>query len=261
MATHGLIEIKSNDGSQTLMKPIMVNAWEPVISVTSTGVTQGSQFTYSYSGDKTFLGVATVANATEPTYAVGNDYTLSIDSLEILTLYIVEGEANTPTKKFTRLYLGEIVKTIGNKVLRKLQTTEYIPLPSLTAPTVEISETTLNIYDEEGLATSYDILVDGEVKATVEKVNTVVGDITITVSSFSTLTFTHTTSSGETVEAKTASSGSVTFSNIASGSYIAITGIINQFVFNDNVNCVADTMSRLITDIGESASVSVSNLD
>ena len=44
-------------------------------------------------------------------------------------------------------------------------------LPSLTAPTIELSETTLNIYDEEGLATSYDILVDGEVKATVSKVS------------------------------------------------------------------------------------------
>lgn len=41
--------------------------------------------------------------------------------------------------------------------------------PALTSPTIDITETTLNIYDEEGLATSYDILVDGEVKATVEK--------------------------------------------------------------------------------------------
>lgn len=46
---------------------------------------------------------------------------------------------------------------------------DYIVPYPLTAPTIDISESTLNIYDEEGLATSYDILVDGEVKATVEK--------------------------------------------------------------------------------------------
>ena len=38
---------------------------------------------------------------------------------------------------------------------------------TLATPTVEIDGTTLNIYDEEGLATEYDILVDGVVKETV----------------------------------------------------------------------------------------------
>lgn len=51
--------------------------------------------------------------------------------------------------------------------------TYTVTVPALTSPTIDITETTLNIYDEEGLATSYDILVDGEVKATVEKVSTV----------------------------------------------------------------------------------------
>ena len=50
---------------------------------------------------------------------------------------------------------------------------DVVELPSLSAPTIEIADSTLNIYDEEGLATSYEILVDGEVKATVEKVSTV----------------------------------------------------------------------------------------
>lgn len=48
---------------------------------------------------------------------------------------------------------------------------EAVELPSLSAPTIEIADSTLNIYDEEGLATSYDILVDGEVVATVSKVS------------------------------------------------------------------------------------------
>ena len=50
---------------------------------------------------------------------------------------------------------------------------EAVEIPSLSAPTIEIADSILSISDEEGLATSYDILVDGEVKATVEKVNTV----------------------------------------------------------------------------------------
>lgn len=42
-------------------------------------------------------------------------------------------------------------------------------LELLTSPTIEIADSTLNIYDEEGPATSYDILVDGEIVATVKK--------------------------------------------------------------------------------------------
>ena len=49
-----------------------------------------------------------------------------------------------------------------------LVTVTYTVIPSLTAPTIELDEDTLNIYDDEGIATSYDILVDGEVVDTVE---------------------------------------------------------------------------------------------
>ena len=87
------------------------------------------------------------------------------------------------------------------------------------------------------------------------------GNIAITVNSFSTLTFAHKTSSGDTVESKTASSGTVSFSDIASGSYIAITGGINIFDFNNAVNCTGNGSDRTITDIGENATISVSNAD
>lgn len=87
------------------------------------------------------------------------------------------------------------------------------------------------------------------------------GNIAITVASFSTLTFTHKTSNGNTVESKTASSGTVSFSDIASGSYIAITGGINMFSFGNAVNCVGNTNDRTITDIGENATISVNNAD
>lgn len=44
-------------------------------------------------------------------------------------------------------------------------------MQTLSAPSIEIDGTTLNIYDEEGLATEYDILVDGVVKETVSAVS------------------------------------------------------------------------------------------
>lgn len=70
--------------------------------------------------------------------------------------------------KLIKLNLSDVVRTIGNRNFRKLSTTT---LPQLAAPTIDLDGTTLNIYDEEGLATSYDILVNGEVVATVEKKN------------------------------------------------------------------------------------------
>lgn len=60
-------------------------------------------------------------------------------------------------KKFTKLNLGANVATIGRRIFRKLS-----PLIQLVAPSIAIDDTTINIYDEEGLATSYDILVNGE---------------------------------------------------------------------------------------------------
>lgn len=69
------------------------------------------------------------------------------------------------TKKFKKLNLCAAVATIGRRMFRKLST-----LFPLTAPSIDIDaedETTLNIYDEERLATSYDIFVNGVVVDTV----------------------------------------------------------------------------------------------
>ena len=112
MASYGFIGINSNDGSQSL-KSWQSGSNTPTISVTSTGVTDGTT-TYTYSGDKTFLGVATSANATEPTYAVGNDYTLSLTSGTYLELYIVEAVADpTITYDLTQLNLSAGTHTIS----------------------------------------------------------------------------------------------------------------------------------------------------
>lgn len=66
-------------------------------------------------------------------------------------------------KKIVKLNFGNVIKTINNKKLRKLSA-----LLNLIAPHIDITDDILNVYDEEGLATSYDILVDGVVMDTVE---------------------------------------------------------------------------------------------
>lgn len=97
MPSYGFIEIYSNDGA-TKLEYFQVTAWAPTITVTSTGLTEGSApytNTYTYTGDKKFLGFAETANATEPVYSVGNSYTLdSISSQQTKNLYIVEGETD-----------------------------------------------------------------------------------------------------------------------------------------------------------------------
>lgn len=66
--------------------------------------------------------------------------------------------------KFTKLYDSDTVATSGNKCFKKLTTQ-----PRLTAPTISIEGTTLTITDNEGKATSYDILVDGVVNKNTTK--------------------------------------------------------------------------------------------
>lgn len=66
-------------------------------------------------------------------------------------------------KKIVKLNFGNVIKTINNKKLRKLSA-----LLNLAAPRIEIADNILNVYDDEGIATSYDILVDGVVMDTIE---------------------------------------------------------------------------------------------
>lgn len=70
-------------------------------------------------------------------------------------------------KIFTKLNLADIVATSGGKSFRKLSTEE--PLPKLATPTISLDGDVLTITDDSGLATSFDILVDGEVKYTYAK--------------------------------------------------------------------------------------------
>lgn len=66
--------------------------------------------------------------------------------------------------KFTKLNIGEAVASGGGRVWKKLSS-----MLQLSAPTLSLSGSKLTITDESKLATSFDILADGEVKYTYAK--------------------------------------------------------------------------------------------
>lgn len=81
----GYVTIQSNDGSTTLYENVD-DFSSMSVTVTSTGATISSEYvndTYTYTGDKNFLGLAVTANATSPDYAIG-------DTAGDGTYYIVE---------------------------------------------------------------------------------------------------------------------------------------------------------------------------
>lgn len=92
------IYVWSNGGSPELFYAYSTS--NITVTITESGFTlsggtiyeDGS--TYTYEGNKTLLGFATSANATEPTYTTGDTLTISADGTTV-SLYIVEAEATT----------------------------------------------------------------------------------------------------------------------------------------------------------------------
>lgn len=66
--------------------------------------------------------------------------------------------------KFTKLNIGDAVASSGGRVWKKLSS-----MLQLAAPTLSLDGNMLTITDDSGLATSFDILADGEVKYTYAK--------------------------------------------------------------------------------------------
>ena len=101
---YGELKVYSNDGT-TLLKTISIPVGETVTFTANSNGFSGGDYSYTYNGDKTFLGIATNANATTPAYAVGS--TVSWTSTTAgMTVYIVEEiteseEPDTPTETKT----------------------------------------------------------------------------------------------------------------------------------------------------------------
>ena len=102
------ISIYSNDGTSLLYSN---GDWYTGynIEVTETGLAHTEGFSTSYDHEKSILGFATSANATEPTYAVGDTFQISADT----TLYVIEAKSSGVTVE----YNSSVIATIpsGNK--------------------------------------------------------------------------------------------------------------------------------------------------
>ena len=106
--THGMLRIYSNDGSTSLYYNGEATSGASYI-VNKTGLMdRADRQVYTYTGDKKFIGFATTANATEPTYAIG-DSTSSIVAADFLNLYIVEEEiADVPRIIYNNTVIAEL---------------------------------------------------------------------------------------------------------------------------------------------------------
>ena len=65
--------------------------------------------------------------------------------------------------KFFKLAVGGIVRSFGGLCFRRLSQKQLPP------PSVSLDGSVVSIYDESGSASEFDILVDGEVTATVKR--------------------------------------------------------------------------------------------
>ena len=166
------IYVKSNDGSTQLF-----DAWSTsntTVTITESGFTlsggtiYGDGSTYTYEGNKTLLGFATSANATEPTYTTGDTLTLTADGVN-MHLYIVEGEAEPTTSGVTVEYNDEVVVTIpsGNKATipvadKKMKTDIIITVSESSSEVLpeftEVEDFTVMVSGLEGeMEISYDV--------------------------------------------------------------------------------------------------------
>lgn len=126
----------------------------------------------------------TYNNLVIATLTAGQGVSLSCGSTKMASDIIIESQDATATvvyknetiarlaenEKVTLYCKDQIAQT--NIIVRNTSIPEEPEQPTnqLPAPVIELDGTTLNIYDESGLAEEFDILVDGQVKETVEAV-------------------------------------------------------------------------------------------
>jgi len=91
MASGGYVKIYSNDGATLLFTSTNFYSVTDAMTITETGVKLTNE-TYTYSGEKKFIGLARTSNKTEAGYEVG--YSGAIGDF---TFYIVEGNSNNIT--------------------------------------------------------------------------------------------------------------------------------------------------------------------
>lgn len=141
VATGNMIYFYSNDGTY-------LESYHGLgdYAVIETGLIEtGSGNIFTYSGEKKFIGFASSANATSPTYPIGSTITLS--GSDIL-LYIVE-EDKEP--KVTITYNENVIASLGAGQTATLQCNgkKMIDNIIVTAPEVENSPLPIEVATEE----------------------------------------------------------------------------------------------------------------
>lgn len=123
MPTVSYTNIYSNDGSTVLFTSSQQYTPDGSANatVTETGVTFPSE-TYTYSGNKKFLGISSSANATTPTYAIGDTFILGATS----SLYIVEEETKEYTLRIDGVEVTDYDNVVVNGVSYKCKKQEEI---------------------------------------------------------------------------------------------------------------------------------------
>lgn len=132
MATVAYTKIYSNDGSTVLFTSSQryASGGGASATVTETGVTFPDGVsttvleTYTYSGNKKFLGISMSANATTPTYAIGDTFTLGVESG---SLYVVEEEAKEYTLRIDGVEVTDYENVIVNGVSYKCKKGANVP--------------------------------------------------------------------------------------------------------------------------------------
>lgn len=124
MAVNVKTKIYSNDGTTLLFTAATTSSTDDSGVVTATGfeftVNYGaSTETYTYSGNQTFLGLASSANATEPEWAIGD--TISPLGGGLNTFYIVEVESSTPTLTYDLTKLNLAAGTYNISIVAKAE--------------------------------------------------------------------------------------------------------------------------------------------
>lgn len=173
-ASSAYIYIYSNDGLTKLTTFYPVMGDTTTVTITDTGAEYRADNsvnvnfgTYTYSGDKVFIGLATSANATEPTYAVGDTFTFPAYASNDLNLYIVEAEPTPPTK------IKSPVVVIKQKVKQVV---------------IDNANMTIDIYTKEVPATEATVTITNT--ATNSKYTAYINDDEYTVSPNSSITIT-----------------------------------------------------------------------
>lgn len=139
MAAGAVSGILSNNGETTLFSFIVPMAGG-TFTVTAIGVdfvsagASSNSGTYTYSGDKTFLGLATSVNATTPTYTIGDTFEGEQTDTDY---YIVEGEKEP---KVTITYNDNVIASLEAGQTATLQCNGKKMVSDVIVTTPEITD-------------------------------------------------------------------------------------------------------------------------